>query len=237
MTSAKTPLTAIVTGASGNLGRAVAQYFYDRQYQLVLVDHGEDGLKKAFSSWDSSRTLFSATNLLDAQDTQLMASRAIERFGQIDVLCNLVGGFLAGPTVAGTPEADWQKQYALNVLTVLHGVQAVVPHMEKRNYGKIINVGAYAANHGVANMGAYIAAKSAVIRMTESMGLEQREKGINVNCVLPTVIDTPQNRQAMPDADPKRWVAPAQIADVIGFLASDAASAVFGAAVPVNGLS
>jgi NAD(P)-dependent dehydrogenase (short-subunit alcohol dehydrogenase family) len=103
--------------------------------------------------------------------------------------------------------------------------------------GRIVNVGAASALKGAALMGAYVASKSAVIRLTETMALELREKNINVNCVLPSIIDTPENRAAMPDADPKRWVAPQALADVIVFLASDAARAVHGAAVPVTGLS
>jgi NAD(P)-dependent dehydrogenase (short-subunit alcohol dehydrogenase family) len=103
--------------------------------------------------------------------------------------------------------------------------------------GKIINVGAFAAQKGAANMGAYIASKSAVMRLTETMAAELREKNINVNCVLPTIIDTPENRAAMPKADPTRWVAPDDLANVVVFLASDEARAIHGAALPVTGLS
>jgi NAD(P)-dependent dehydrogenase (short-subunit alcohol dehydrogenase family) len=103
--------------------------------------------------------------------------------------------------------------------------------------GKIINIGAYAAQKGAADMAAYIASKSAVIRLTESMALELREKNINVNCVLPTVIDTPQNRAAMPQADPRKWIAPKDLASVIVFLASEGARAIHGAALPITGLS
>jgi NAD(P)-dependent dehydrogenase (short-subunit alcohol dehydrogenase family) len=103
--------------------------------------------------------------------------------------------------------------------------------------GKVVNVGAFSAQKGAAMMGAYVAAKSAVIRLTESMAAELREKNVNVNCVLPTIIDTPENRASMPDADPARWVAPADLANVIAFLASDSARAIHGAAVPVTGLS
>src|SRR5205814_7371106 len=133
--------------------------------------------------------------------------------------------------------ADWDFLFGLNARSVLHTARAVVPHMLKARGGKIVNVGAFAAQKGAAQMGAYIASKSAVIRLTEAMAAELREKGINVNCVLPTIIDTPENRAAMPDADPRRWVAPAALADVILFLASDAARAIHGAALPVTGLS
>jgi NAD(P)-dependent dehydrogenase (short-subunit alcohol dehydrogenase family) len=109
--------------------------------------------------------------------------------------------------------------------------------MIKEGGGKIVNVGAFSAQRGVARMGAYCAAKDAVIRLTEAMAAELREKHINVNCVLPTIIDTPENRAAMPDADPSRWVAPEDLANVIAFLASDAARAIHGAALPVSGLA
>ena len=119
---------------------------------------------------------------------------------------------------------------------MLNASNAVVPHLLARGGGKIVNVGAFAGQHGVAQMGAYTASKSAVIRLTEAMSAELREKNVNVNCVLPTTLDTPVNRAAMPDADPSRWVAPEDLANVILFLASDAAKAVHGAAIPVVGL-
>jgi NAD(P)-dependent dehydrogenase (short-subunit alcohol dehydrogenase family) len=125
----------------------------------------------------------------------------------------------------------------LNVNTMLHSAAAVVPVMRRAGRGFIVNVGAASAVRGAAKMGAYIASKGALMRFTESMAAELREDGINVNAVLPTVIDTPANRASMPAADPRRWVAPDALADVIGFLTSDAARAVHGALIPVSGLS
>ena len=142
-----------------------------------------------------------------------------------------------GKPVHETTDEDWNFLFDVNVRTVLHTARAVVPHMLKAGGGKIVNVGAFAAQRGVANMGAYTASKAAVIRLTEAMAAELREKNINVNCVLPTVLDTPQNRADMPKADPKRWVAPADLARTILYLASEDARAIHGAAVPVPGLS
>jgi NAD(P)-dependent dehydrogenase (short-subunit alcohol dehydrogenase family) len=135
-----------------------------------------------------------------------------------------------------TTEATMRFLLDINVRTLLNTVHAVVPGMIDAGGGRIVNVGAYAALKGAAQMGAYVVAKSAVVRLTESMAAELRESNINVNCVLPTIIDTPGNRAAMPEADPGRWVAPADLAAVIVFLASDAARAIHGAAVPVTGL-
>ena len=125
----------------------------------------------------------------------------------------------------------------INVGTLLNAVRAAVPAMLAGGGGKIVNVGAGAGQKGVAQMGAYSASKSAVIRITEAMAGELREQNINVNCVLPSIIDTPPNRAAMPDADPKKWVAPGDLAAVITFLCSEQARAVHGVALPVVGLS
>ena len=124
----------------------------------------------------------------------------------------------------------------LNARTLINVASAVVPAMIQRGRGRIVTIGAGAALKGGAHMGAYAASKSALIRLTESMSAELKHQGINVNCVLPSIIDTPDNRAAMPDADASRWVAPAALADVIAFLASDGAAAIQGAAIPVTGL-
>ena len=215
----------MVTGAAGNLGRAVAAAFRELGAILVLLDVKAEG------------SIIAATDLRDAASVQQAVDRTLERHKRIDVLCNVAGGFRMGPALHETPEADWDFLFDLNAKSVLHTARAVVPAMLRQGSGKIVNVGAYAAQKGAAAMGAYVASKSAVIRITETMAAELRQKNINVNCVLPTIIDTPENRAAMPQADPRRWVAPQDLAAVIVFLASDAARAIHGAAIPVTGLS
>lgn len=222
--------TVVITGAAGNLGRAVAAAFESRGAKLVLLDRRADAAQ-------GEKRLALAVDLLDAASVQAAVDNASARFGGIDVLCNLAGGFRMGSPVHETSEQDWEFLLDLNARTILHTAHAVVPRMLAAGGGRIVNVGAFAAQKGAAHMGAYIASKSAVIRLTETMAAELRERHINVNCVLPTIIDTPENRAAMPDADPSRWVAPRDLAEVIVFLASDAARAVHGAALPVTGLS
>jgi NAD(P)-dependent dehydrogenase (short-subunit alcohol dehydrogenase family) len=223
--------TVVLTGASGNLGRAVTDAFAGTGANLALLD------VKPGSIQDSARQVFVQTDLLDAQSVQAAADQVLQRFGCIDALCNLAGGFRMGTPVHETSPQDWDFLFDLNARTLLHTAKAMVPAMLRGGGGKIVNVAAYAAQKGAARMGAYAASKSAVIRLTETMAAELREHNINVNCVLPTIIDTPQNRADMPDADPRRWVAPADLAQVIVFLASDAARAIHGAALPVSGLS
>lgn len=228
--------TALITGAAGSLGRVVADVFAERGANLVLVDLDQQALDRVFES-HKQRHLLARTNLLDQTQIDATVRRAIERFGRIDVLANLAGGFRMGEPVHATSDASWDFLLDINARTLMRTVHSVVPHMIERGRGKIVNVGAYSAQKGVAQMGAYVAAKSAVIRITETMAAELRDKNINVNCVLPTIIDTPENRSAMPKADPRRWVAPRDLANVIAFLASDGARAIHGAALPVTGLS
>ncbi len=228
--------TVIVTGAAGNLGKAVAQAFADQSANLVLVDINRERLAAAFGAQNDHR-LFAPANLLEMAGASGVAEATMARFGRIDVLCNLAGGFRMGEAVHETSDENWNFLFDINTRTLLHAVRAVVPAMVAAGGGKIVNVGAFAAQKGVAQMGAYTAAKGTVIRMTEAMAAELRGQHINVNCVLPTIIDTPENRAAMPAADPAKWVAPADLANVIVFLASDAARAVHGAAVPVTSLS
>ena len=239
----------IVTGASGNLGRAVVRAFAERGAFVALVDRNATAVDAALADLgyaNDKRFMPAIGDLLDQAQVTEMVAAVVKRFGGVHVLCNLAGGFRMGEAVHETTDANWNFLFDINARTVLHAARAVVPQMLAQpvdahgTRGKIVNVGAYGAlqgQRGAAQMGAYGASKATVIRMTESMAAELREQGINVNCVLPTTLDTPQNRADMPTADPTRWVAPEALAEVIVFLASDAARAVHGAAVPVTGLS
>lgn len=227
--------TILVTGAAGNLGRAVAHAFAERGGNLVLVDLERNTLAQRFGDDDARRVLVAA-DLGVQRDTHAVAEAAMARFGRIDVLCNIAGGFRMGEPVHATSDATWQFLFDLNARSVLNMARAVVPPMLDGGGGRIVNVAAYAAQKASANMGAYSASKSVVVRLTEAMDAELRDHGVNVNCVLPTTLDTPANRQAMPGADPARWVAPDDLARIIVFLASPAARAIHGAAIPVTGL-
>ena len=228
--------TVMVTGAAGNLGQALAAAFAQQGARLVLLGRQTDAMRIVFGEEGPER-LYLAADLLDAQQVSAAFNAAVHRFARVDVLCNLAGGFRMGPAVHQTEDSTWDFLLDINVRTLLNMARVVVPHMIECGGGKIINVGAFAAQRGVAAMGAYCAAKSSVMRLTESMAAELRERNINVNCVLPTIMDTPENRAAMPDADPARWLAPEDLANVIVFLASPAARALHGVALPVTGLS
>ena len=225
--------TVFITGAAGHRGRAVAAAFRQRGARLVLADRQADALRQAFG--DAGEALLLPMDLLDAEQVQAGVQQALARFGSIAVCCHIAGGFRMGEAVHETSAATWDFLMDLNARTLVHVARAVVPGMRERGSGRIVTVGAGAALRGGAHMGAYSASKSALIRLTEAMSAELKDQGINVNCVLPSIIDTPDNRSAMPDADASRWVAPEALAEVIAFLGSDAARAIHGAAIPVSG--
>ncbi|MEQ9326562.1 MAG: SDR family NAD(P)-dependent oxidoreductase [Rhodospirillales bacterium] len=226
----------IITGAAGNLGKKVAEAFGQSGARLALVDVSAERLDQVYGP-ESETVLPLPVNLLDSAAVAAATEQVIDRYGRIDCLCNIAGGFDMGTAVHETPDDMFQRMYDLNVRTMVNMSRSVVPAMIEGGGGTIVTIGAGAALKGMANMGAYIASKSAVIRLSESMSEELKGKGINVNCVLPSIIDTPQNRAAMPKSDPGKWVTPEALADVVLFLSSGAARAIHGVALPVSGLS
>jgi NAD(P)-dependent dehydrogenase (short-subunit alcohol dehydrogenase family) len=226
----------MITGAAGTLGKAVAAVFAGAGAKLVLVDIAAKGLEAAYGA-ESDSKLPLVVDLSDRTAIDCALAAAKKKFGPVQVVCNVAGGFNMGPAVHETTDEFWRHLMDLNAGSVLNVARAAVPDMLAAGYGKIVNIGAMGGVTGKGNMGAYSASKSVVIRLTESLSAELREHGINVNCVLPSIIDSPANRSDMPDADPGRWVAPADLAEVILFLASDKARAIHGASVPVMGLS
>ena len=228
----------LVTGAAGNLGHAVALGFARHGAHLALLDLNGQGIQHTIENCEgqSSAKAFS-TNLIDPASVDASIAAVIEEFGRIDVLANIAGGFTMGPLIQDTDDKDWDFMMNLNVRSVFHTCRRVIPEMLGNGGGRIINVSARAAEQGKGRMGPYCASKAAVLTLTESLAAENKYDNINVNCILPGTIDTPQNREAMPDADFSHWVPPAALADVVMFLASDAARCVTGAAVPVYGQS
>lgn len=236
--SIKKPRVVVVTGASGNLGAAVTRAFASQGDRLALVGRDAEHLEAVRRSLPAECESASfPTDLMDARSVAAMASGVSARFGQIDVLANIAGGFTMGPRIQETPDEDWDLMLNLNARSVFYCCRALVPRILASGGGRIINVSARAATRGVGRMGPYCASKAAVATLTESLADELKAQGITVNCILPGTLDTPDNRVAMPNQDHSRWVPLEAVADVILFLASDAARAVSGAAIPVYGRS
>jgi NAD(P)-dependent dehydrogenase (short-subunit alcohol dehydrogenase family) len=227
----------IVTGSVGNLGLATAQALQEAGSKTVLVDRSDDRLRENYPDLVNSPDHFLAggVDLTNPDSLAKMVQSTCERFGRIDALVNTVGGYRGGKPVHEMDLADWDFLFGVNVRTTLLCCRAVIPQMLRQGRGKIVNVASRDGLQGSAGYSAYSASKSAVLRLTESMAAELKNSNINVNCIMPGTIDTPQNRKAIPNGDFSKWVKPEAIADVILFLISDAARALNGAELPVYG--
>lgn len=228
----------IVTGAAGNVGSALARHLVARGARVVGVDIRAEFLDPAkLGIPDAARFLaLPVSDLADEAAARAMADAAAARWGRLDGIGQTVGGFAMAP-IAEQDGAMWNAMLRMNVLTTASAFRAVLPHLRKAGRGSLVAIGAIAALGAPAEMAAYAAAKSAVLRLVEATAQEMKPAGIRANAVLPGTIDTPQNRAAMPDADPSRWVTPAQVAAAMGFLLSDDAAGVTGALLPVTGRS
>jgi NAD(P)-dependent dehydrogenase (short-subunit alcohol dehydrogenase family) len=228
----------VITGATGGLGPTVVQTMADAGASVVPTGRRQEALDSLLKDvgLPDGRALAQTSDVTDADSLAALRDAALARFGQIDGLINIAGGYKSG-SVLDVDIDTWNGMMALNALSVILACQAMVPHMVERGYGKVVNVSAQHGLHGHKRNVAYASAKSAVLRITESLSEEVRERGVNVNAVLPSTIDTPDNRKAFPKADHSKWVSPEEIAGVMRFLVSDEASAIHGAAIPVYGLA
>ncbi len=230
---------AIISGAGGNLGITVSQVFHAAGVRLGLVDLREDTLRQRLreANLNPDEALLGALDLTQKRAAiDEFVGRVVAHYGKVDILVNVAGGFRAGGPVHEMDEEIWDFMMNINAKTAFLLSAAVARSMVARQGGgRIVNIGARAALNGVPTLSAYSASKSAVLRLTESMAGELMPYGITVNAVMPSVIDTPQNRAGDPSADHSKWVTPQSIAEVILFLVSDSARDISGAAIPVYG--
>lgn len=218
----------IVTGALGALGKVVAETASARGARVAGIDHAPSQV-----SATPERIEIGGVDLSDPAQAKTAVEAAAKHFGRLDALINIAGGF-AFETVGDGDIKTWQRMYALNVLTALNTSRAALPHLAASGAGRIVNIGATGALQAGSGMGPYAASKAGVHRLTEALANEWKGK-VTVNAVLPSIIDTKANRADMPKADFAKWVTPQELAEVILFLVSDAASGITGALIPVGG--
>ena len=221
---------ALVTGASGGLGTHVTKALLGAEFAVVGVapkikpsDFDDPNFTALPASID---TLAAATKVADA---------VVARFGKIDVLAHLVGGFAGGQTVAETDDATFQRMFEMNVNSTFHILRAVLPQMHKAGGGRIIAIGSRAAEDPGPKVGAYSASKAALVSLIQTVARETKDAGVTANVILPGTIDTAANRRDMPSADTSLWVQPASIASMIVWLAGDAGKDVTGAVIRMYG--
>lgn len=218
----------MITGAAGALGRAVVQRFMGDGARLALIGHSERQLADAFPGLDNSRHLLIAADVTSDTGMRAAAGQILQAFLHVDTVVHVAGGFEMGASVHTLDRASWDRMMNLNAWSFVAVAQAFVPSMVERKAGSVIAVTAKVAGHGLASMSAYIASKSALQRLVEAMAAELSPHGVRVNSIAPSVLDTPANRQAMPDANPTEWVSTDVAAQTVAFLASPAAQALHG---------
>ncbi len=221
----------VITGAAGQLGQALTQTVLALGGRVVLLDREAPA---AMGQAAADRLAGDRVDLTSLDAVSSAIAQAHARFGRIDALVNTAGGF-DYKTLEDSTAQTWEFMFRINLMTAVTASKAVLPFLPGDGHGRIVNIGAAAAGKAAAGMGPYTASKAAVARFTEALAEELKPRRINVNAVLPTVIDTPRNRQDMPDADFSSWVPPSHIADVVAFLLSDASRAINGALLPVAG--
>ncbi|GGD39316.1 SDR family NAD(P)-dependent oxidoreductase [Pseudoxanthomonas indica] len=217
----------VVTGGFGALGRKVVEQLRANGARVAVLDH-------APAPADVAAPAFGGVDLADEGAARQAIEQAAQALGGLDALVNIAGGF-SWETIADGSLDTWDRLYRLNLRTALAASQAALPHLLAAGGGRIVNIGAAAAGKAATGMGAYAASKAGVARLTEALADEFKDRGITVNALLPSIIDTPANRKDMPDADASRWVTPAQLAGVVQFLLSEPAAAITGALIPVTG--
>lgn len=222
------PRHVVITGAAGALGRVVTQHFLDTGARVALVDHTNDRLVQTFPGLEHSQHLLLQADLTSSESTQALAQQVLQAFGHVDALVHIAGGFEMGPAVHELDRAAWDRMMNLNAWAFVALAQGFASAMTQRGSGSIVAVTAKSASRGVANMAAYCASKSALQRLVESMDAELGPQGVRVNSIAPSVLDTPANRQAMPDANPAEWVSTADAAQAIAFLTGPGSTSMHG---------
>ncbi len=237
MTDDWTNKVVLVSGASGVLGSAVVHELARSAARLLLTGRSADALQRlaAENSLPPERMAVVPADLADEEQVRHLVDGAMARWGRLDVLLNTVGGWSGGAPVHETALADWQQALERNLQTAFLLSRAVLPPMLQRGWGRIVHVASKAAVDVRPRQAGYTVAKAGLIALTEAIAAEVKGSGVTANVLLPSIIDSPANRAAMPKADPGKWVKPDEIAALMCFLCSDEAAAINGARIAAYG--
>lgn len=228
----------LITGGTGGLGLEVSLAFLKSNAVAAMTYVADKAIPQLESKLGDlmKKVMLIKADISDEQQITKTVSDVVKKYGRIDILVNLVGGYLGGKKVTEMTEKEWDLMMNINLKTAFLVSKHVVAQMVKQRSGKVIHVAARLGLKGISGNSAYGASKSGLIRLVESLSDEVKGNNINVNCIMPSIIDTDANRKDMPDADFSKWVKPSEIARVILFLASDDSRPIHGAAIPVYGL-
>jgi len=220
----------LITGAKGGLGSFVTQRFLATGATVV-------GTSRSISPADFPEANFVAlpVDFTKAAAVRNAVESVVSRFGRLDVLVHVLGGFAGGQTVAETDDATWEQMCDLNLTSAFYVLRAAIPHLRKSGKGRIIAIGSLTAMEPHAGLGAYVTFKAALTMLVRTVALENKDTGVTANVILPGTMDTPTNRKSMPGADFSKWVRPGDVADLALWLADDRAAHITGTAIPVDG--
>ncbi len=231
----------VVTGATGALGRVVVKRLLEAGASVAAVHRSEERFRdlSVFAAGPPEALAGFKADVTSETDVRNMVDQVVRRYGRVDALLNLVGGYRGGADIASTGEDDWDFLMRTNLKSAFLCSRAVLPLMMKAGSGRIVSVAARPGveNKGRAKSGAYAVSKAGVVVLTETIAEETKKSGITANCIVPGTIDTPRNRADIAGADVSKWADPGEIAEVLLFLVSEASSVVSGAAIPVYGKS
>jgi NAD(P)-dependent dehydrogenase (short-subunit alcohol dehydrogenase family) len=226
----------LVTGGTGALGRAITAAFIASDAKVVssyVIDREIEQLKKE----SKAVVELIKTDVTKEEEVEKLVLSVISKYGRIDVLVNVVGGYLGGKSVSELDEKEWDLMMTMNLKSAFLISKHVIPQMVSSKYGKIMHVSSRTGLKSSGYDSAYAASKSGLIRLVESLSEEVKDSNINVNCIMPSTIDTEANRRAMPTADHSKWVKLQDLANVVLFLCSDEANVITGAAIPTYGVA
>ncbi|MGN6348361.1 MAG: SDR family oxidoreductase [Candidatus Nitrosocosmicus sp.] len=245
----------LITGGTGGLGRNLMKYFLNCNLKLIIVTYRSEkemlSLKselanatsvqqqqqlKSSSSSSSTEIEFIQTDITNQEQVKTLLSNIFDKYGQIHILVNLVGGYIGGKSIVELEESEWDKMMDINLKSAFLISKNIMPKMIENRYGKLVHISSRTGIRAEGNDSAYAASKAGLVRFVESVSKEVEKYNININCILPTIIDTKDNRKAMPNADFTKWLKPEDLSNVILFLCSDQSKLINGAAIPTYGL-
>jgi NAD(P)-dependent dehydrogenase (short-subunit alcohol dehydrogenase family) len=227
--STMTERVVFITGANGGLGTFVTKRFLDTG---AMVVGGSRKISK--EDFEGPNFVPLAADFREPNAVRDAIASVVTRFGRLDVLVHVMGGFAGGSTVADTDDATWEQMRDLNLTSAFYVLRAAIPHLRKSGKGRVIAIGSLAAVEPHAGLGAYVTFKSALTTLVRTVALENKDSGMTANVVLPGTMDTPANRKSMPRADFSKWVQPADVADLALWLADERAAHINGVAFPID---
>jgi NAD(P)-dependent dehydrogenase (short-subunit alcohol dehydrogenase family) len=222
----------LITGANGGLGTSITRTF-------LATGAAVTGVSNKISAEEFPQPNFTpiSADLTKASAVNDVVQSVVKRAGRLDILIHVLGGFAGGKSIAETDDATWQQMQDLNLSSAFYVLRAAIPHLRKSGQGRIVAIGSLAALEPHAGIGAYVIFKAALVSLVRTVALENRDAGVTANVILPDTMDTPGNRKDMPDADPSKWVATQDVAELALWLADDRASHTTGNTFPITAKS